>query len=251
MSEERPVIVTDVDGVLLSWQSGLPFFAQKYNLPLEHILSMIQDDKFLSPGKLFDCDEALGARLIEKYNSSDFIRYLSAYMDALKMINTLKKRFDFVAITALGDTIDARLNRQFNLNALFPGAFQELLICDHNASKEELFLKARLKYGPRIQYYVDDLAKHVDAAQKILGCPVYWMPRGHRDEEPTVPHTKVEDWNNLVAIELKIEEAKRINKNPHELYWVNGFLRPKEDFMPKRWTASTPSKLKAFYNTGE
>lgn len=57
---ERPVIATDVDGVLLSWQSGLPYFAQKYNLPLEHILEMIQDDKFIKPGTLFGCDDSLG-----------------------------------------------------------------------------------------------------------------------------------------------------------------------------------------------
>lgn len=40
----KPVILTDIDGVCLSWQSGLPYFAQKYNLPLEHILKMIQDE---------------------------------------------------------------------------------------------------------------------------------------------------------------------------------------------------------------
>lgn len=40
----KPTILTDIDGVCLSWQSGLPYFAQKYNLPLEHILKMIQDE---------------------------------------------------------------------------------------------------------------------------------------------------------------------------------------------------------------
>ncbi|UJD20413.1 hypothetical protein T47t1_200 [Escherichia phage T4] len=79
----KPTILTDIDGVCLSWQSGLPYFAQKYNLPLEHILKMIQDEKFISPGKLFNCDEELGVKLIEKYNRSDFIRYLSPYKDAL------------------------------------------------------------------------------------------------------------------------------------------------------------------------
>src|SRR5699024_6026179 len=102
-----------------------------------------QDERFLSPGELFNCDNELGARLTEKYNQSDFIRYLSPYMDALKHINKLKKDFDFVAVTALGDSIDALLNRQFNLNALFPGAFKEILMCGHSESKEDLFIRAK------------------------------------------------------------------------------------------------------------
>lgn len=196
----KPVILTDVDGVCLSWQSGLPYFAQKYNLPLEHILKMIQDERFISPGELFNCDEQLGQRLIEKYNVSDFIRYLAPYMDALKHINKLKEQYDFVAVTALGDSIDALLNRQFNLNALFPGAFQEILMCGHSESKEQLFLRAKAKYGDRIKFYVDDLAHHCDTATKILYVPVYWLARGERDFTPKLA-VKVTSWDDIVRIE--------------------------------------------------
>lgn len=206
---ERPVIATDVDGVLLSWQSGLPYFAQKYNLPLEHILEMIQDDKFIKPGKLFGCDEHLGEQLINKYNSSDFIRYLAPYMDALRNINKLKKAYDFVAVTALGDSIDARLNRQFNLNALFPGAFQDIQMCAHNESKEIILTKVRLKYGSRVKFFVDDLPHHCQAAKRILDVPVYWMVRGERDGFAD-DCTKVTDWDDIVAIETR---SQNLSKN--------------------------------------
>ena len=197
----KPVILTDIDGVCLSWQSGLPYFAQKYNLPLEHILNMIQDERFLSPGELFNCDNELGARLIEKYNQSDFIRYLSPYMDALKHINKLKKDFDFVAVTALGDSIDALLNRQFNLNALFPGAFKEILMCGHSESKEDLFIRAKNTYGKRIKFYVDDLAHHCDAASNVLmDIQVYWLARGERDFKPNLA-VKVNSWDDIAALE--------------------------------------------------
>ncbi|CAH1615540.1 hypothetical protein UGJNECP4_00214 [Escherichia phage UGJNEcP4] len=197
----KPVILTDIDGVCLSWQSGLPYFAQKYNLPLEHILNMIQDERFLSPGELFNCDNELGARLIEKYNQSDFIRYLSPYMDALKHINKLKKDFDFVAVTALGDSIDALLNRQFNLNALFPGAFKEILMCGHSESKEDLFIRAKNTYGKHIKFYVDDLAHHCDAASNVLmDIQVYWLARGERDFKPNLA-VKVNSWDDIAAIE--------------------------------------------------
>jgi hypothetical protein len=195
----KPVILTDIDGVCISWQSGLPYFAQKYNLPLQHILNMIQDERFISPGELFNCDEELGKRLIEKYNVSDFIRYLSPYMDALKYINILKEEYDFVAVTALGDSIDALLNRQFNLNALFPGAFQEILMCGHTESKEQLFTRAKNTYGERIKFYVDDLAHHCDTAAKVLDVPVFWLARGERDVLPELA-IKVSDWDQIYRI---------------------------------------------------
>lgn len=190
----KPTILTDIDGVCLSWQSGLPYFAQKYNLPLEHILKMIQDEKFISPGKLFNTDDNLGKQLIEKYNRSDFIRYLAPYSDALRVINKLKEDYNFVAVTALGDSIDARLNRQFNLNALFPGAFSEVMMCGHDSSKEQLFELAKTKYN--VICYVDDLAHHCDHAAEILNVPIYWLARGERDVIPRTAQ-RVHTWDDI------------------------------------------------------
>lgn len=210
-NEKKKVILTDIDDVVVAWSSGLPYFAQKYNLPLDHILEMIQEEKFISPAELFNCDAQLGAQLIEKYNQSDFIRYLAPYIDALKVINKLKSKFDFVAITALGGSIDARLNRQFNLNALFPDAFKEILICEHNESKEVLLQRAKDTYGDDIQYFVDDLAKHIDSAERVFGNSIrlYWMTRGVRDEKPVKPgYVQVKDWNELLLKEKNYDERE-------------------------------------------
>lgn len=182
--KKKKIIATDVDGVLLSWQSGLPYFAQKYNLPLDHILEMIVDDRFITPKDLFGTeDEVFAKQLLDKYNSSDFIRYLAPYADALKSINRMKDRYDFVAITALGDSVDARLNRQFNLNALFPGAFKEIYMCSHNASKKELFERVKEKYGDDLVCYVDDLPNHMNTAAEVFpdSVDMFWMLRGERD----------------------------------------------------------------------
>lgn len=206
----KPTILTDIDGVCLSWQSGLPYFAQKYNLPLEHILKMIQDEKFISPGKLFNTDDELGKQLIEKYNSSDFIRYLAPYTDALRVINKLKTDYNFVAVTALGDSIDARLNRQFNLNALFPNAFSEIMMCGHDSSKEELFKKAKDKYN--VICYVDDLAHHCNHAAEILDVPIYWLARGERNEIPLTAQ-RVHTWDD---IEPRLPPITKENENRHE-----------------------------------
>lgn len=251
---QKPVIATDVDGVLLSWQSGLPYFAQKYNLPLEHILDMIQDDKFIKPGVLFGCDDALGEQLINKYNCSDFIRYLAPYMDALRQINKLKKVYDFVAVTALGDSIDARLNRQFNLNALFPGAFQDIQMCAHNESKEMILTKVRLKYGSRVKFYVDDLAHHCEAAKRILDVPVYWMIRGERVGSAE-GCSQVKDWDEIVTIEKnrqdKAIDSEIVKFYADDLKQRTGLWRYEFPFnpgaKPNKYTTVTNDTLKAYY----
>ncbi len=195
--EELPVILTDIDGVAIQWQSGLPYFAQKYNLPLEHILNVIIEDKFIPPAEIFDCHKDLADKLIKKYNSSDFIRYLAPYTDSLAVINKLKTKYRFVAVTALGTDVDSLLNRKFNLQALFPGAFEDIFVCGHDESKSVLFRKAKQKYGSDIVAYIDDMPHHVESAYEELDCPIFWMPRGPRDSAPDCQHRKIKDWNDF------------------------------------------------------
>lgn len=197
----RPIIATDVDGILVKWQSGLPYFAQKYNLELDHILDVIIADKFVSVDKIFNCDEELAHELIKKYNESDFIRYLAPYDDALEVINRLKNEYRFIAISALGNSIDSLLNRKFNLNSLFPGAFEDIFICSHNEPKTKLFEKAKAKYGDQIIAFVDDVPSHIESAEQVFSDNVkkFWMPRSSQLEAPygALEYTEVNNWFHL------------------------------------------------------
>lgn len=274
----KKVILTDIDGVSIQWQSGLAYFAHKYGIKTDVIIEMISDEKFRTADKIFQTDEATGKQLIEKYNNSDFIRYLAAYKDALKVINELKKDYDFIAITALGNSIDAKLNRQFNLNALFPGAFQEILMCGHTESKDALLVQAKEKYGSRIVCYIDDLPSHCEAALKVFkgtNVDVFFMPRGERTEKTSAYFVK--DWTevqymiskrpsgigNLTTIQDSILEkiqdpeqaktrkewedaiwesirkAQEANKNKP---WVQTPLRPFVPFTPEPYINSGPDK---------
>lgn len=189
MNLEKPVIATDVDGILVKWQSGLPYFAQKYNLKTESILELITEDKFVKASQLFQCDEELANKLMEKYNNSDFIRYLSGYSDAIFTVNRLAKDYDFVCVTALGTEVDAYLNRRFNLNALFPGVFDDIRMCNHNESKQGLLHEVALDYGDRVVAYIDDLPHHIDTADNVfsgkgIDAKSIWMPRNTVTEQP-------------------------------------------------------------------
>lgn len=252
--KQKKIIITDVDGILVKWQSGLAYFAQKYQLPVENILKLMVADKFIPPAEIFDCDEEFAIRLLMKYNNSDFIRYLAPYSDALKVVNEVKVEYDFVAVTALGNSVDAHLNRQFNLNALFPGAFKDIMVCDYNESKDALLQKARDKYGSKIIAFVDDLGGHIDSAVNVLGdlpdFNAYWLPRGERTE-PEQKHVFVNSWEEIIK-KIHDKEASSamhmilnaVNKNSfNDLLLEEAFRRR----MPGKYIAPSPSVFEATY----
>lgn len=179
----KPVILIDVDGVLIQWQSNLPFFAAEHNIPTDRILNMVVDEKFRSMSELFGCDAELANKLMLKYNSSKWIRGLKAYDDALIAINRMKQKYDFVAITALGKSADCCLNRIANLNILFPSAFIDVMTVDFNESKIPRYLDAKMKYKDRIVCFIDDLAKNLEDCRSVIpDIKLFHMLRGPRDK---------------------------------------------------------------------
>lgn len=197
---KRPVILTDIDGVLVKWQSGLPFFAAKHNMPTDMILEMIVDEKFRNMSEIFGCSDEFAIKLMSEYNNSSFIRYLSGYDDALVIVNELKQKYDFVGITALGNTPTAALNRIANLNTLFPSAFKDLMVVDYNESKTHRYLEAKRKYGDRIVCFIDDLAHNLNDCHDVMShVPLMHIIRGPR-ETPNVDVTPVKTWYDIKEI---------------------------------------------------
>lgn len=191
----KPVIVTDVDGIVLRWASGLPFFLAEYNRDTKSAIECNIDDNFRTASELFGYDEETSKKLLVQYNNSKFIKYLQPYTDALNVINELSKDFDFVAITALGTNDTAMLNRIFNLNAFFGGGtFKEVRCVDYNESKINEYLYVKKKYGNDAVCFIDDLAKNLEDCHDVFQeLPLLHMPRGER-ETPKCKHTFVKDW---------------------------------------------------------
>lgn len=211
--KQKEVVATDVDGILVRWQSGLPYFLAKYNIPTKAVLDLLVNDRFMDPEELFGCNEKLAKILMNKYNNSDFIRYLSGYTDAIKVVNELKERYDLVAITALGTTDEALMNRMFNLNALFPGAFKDVMCVNYGESKIPHYLSAKIKYGDRLVCFIDDLAHNLEDAHAVMSeLPLIWMPRNEYNATPKCPHTRVEDWNDVNDL-LARNRVKKINSS--------------------------------------
>lgn len=193
----RPVVFIDVDGVCVKWQSGLPYYLSQKNIDSSKALEMMLSEEFLSPEQLIGMDYNISSLFIRDYNKSDFIKYLAPYDDALKMINEMKHHWDFVALTALGTETETLMNRAFNLNALFPGAFKDIFACGIGAKKDEIISKAAEKYNDRVVMFIDDVAINIDSSAKVIpSIPRYHIVRGSRNE----PKSECFTFKNLSEI---------------------------------------------------
>lgn len=189
---KRPVVLTDIDGCCVKWQSGLPYYMGKHNIPTTVALDSLLHERFLSAEELFGMSEDVAFTFLKDYNRSKFIKYLSPYDDALKMINEMKEHWDFVAVTALGTEKETVMNRVFNLNTLFPGAFKDILVCGAGESKDDILRKAKNKHD-NIIMFIDDLDKNIDSACRVMpNVPRYHLNRGFR-HTPTHSCFEVKD----------------------------------------------------------
>lgn len=179
----RPVVLIDVDGVCVKWQSGLPYYLSQKNIDPTKAIEMNVSEEFLSPEEIVGMDYAVAGMFIRDYNKSKFIKYLSPYNDALVVINEMKKHWDFVALTALGTDQNTIMNRAFNLNALFPGAFKDIFVCEIGEKKDTIIEKALEKYNERIVMFIDDVSMNIDSAAKVMPTvPRYQILRGKRSK---------------------------------------------------------------------
>lgn len=178
---QKPVIITDIDGVAIKWQSGLPYFCAKNGLNTDGALASNMSENYISPAEIFGVNSSIASKLMYQYNTSKFIRYLQPYQDALEFINKHKEDYNFVAITALAADDHAIMNRLFNLNSLFPGAFVDVMSCNFGESKTKLFERAKSKYSD-IVCFIDDLAHNLEDAHQVFGdtVPLYHLKRGAR-----------------------------------------------------------------------
>ena len=159
----KKVIITDVDGVILKWQSMLPFFAQEKGIDLSEILKCQYTEEFIHTKDLFKCTPERARKLKREYHNSNWIRHLTAYNDALDVLNSLNKdEYKVIAVTALDNTETALENRSYNLNVLFPGVFSEIHLTDNDKTGAftEIIVNQSRK-GNEIVAYVDDLPDHI------------------------------------------------------------------------------------------
>lgn len=155
----KPVILCDIDGVVLDWMSRFPYFMEKKGYATEQAIRMYASGEYRSFEELFGVDTETALALATEYQESSFMGYLSPYKDALLAVNSLKHKYNFIGVTAVLDSPITKKLRMKNLEFWYPGAFTDLHCVGLGASKFEILSK----FDPTI--FIDDSPSHILEAQ--------------------------------------------------------------------------------------
>lgn len=155
----KPVILCDIDGVVLDWMSRFPYFMEKKGYPTEQAIRMYASGEYRTFEELFGVDSETALALATEYQESKYMGFLSPYKDALLAVNSLKHKYDFIGVTAVLDSPITHQLRKQNLEFWYPGAFTELHCVGLNKSKFEILSK----FDPTV--FIDDSPSHILEAQ--------------------------------------------------------------------------------------
>jgi len=162
MDTNKPVLILDVDGVLLKWESNLPFFALDHGIKIKGVLKNYSRATHISFNELFGIKNTpIAQQLMTKYNTSAYGRHLSAFDDAIESVYKLKKKYKLVILTSFGDTIEHYTNRCKNLQAFYPDLFAEIICISYDKPKSTMLKDISITHG-KIAGFVDDQLHNVD-----------------------------------------------------------------------------------------
>lgn len=177
----KPVVVVDVDGVLLNWQSHLIPFCMKNGLDTKKAEMIIDTEAFLNPFGDECCEKA--QRMIRKYNASDYMEILDPYSDAYHFFrNNSCKDFDFILCTAMSEKEEDINKRIKNIKNTFGDIFKTIFYCDTMSDKVELYKEIKDTFGVPVAF-IDDKPSNLDDAHEVWGDGVKYIHvvRGMRD----------------------------------------------------------------------
>lgn len=177
----KPIIVTDVDGVLLKWQHYAHNFCEFKGMNTNIARLLESRELFLNPFTNPDGSECV--KSIVEYNHQPFMEHLPAYADARSFTEWLGHDFNFIAVTAMSENPEALERRRKNLDARFgSGKFIDVFGVGIRDSKAKVFHKLNQKYGDRLVGYVDDCAHHlIDARAFMPSAKLFHLVRDVRD----------------------------------------------------------------------
>lgn len=170
MNLTKPVLILDVDGVLLSWMANLPLFCRSVGLSTKVALQAYSSPVHYDARDLFGTSDLSQAiRLIEQYNTSRYGRYLPAYADAVPVIPRLAEKYTIVCLSAFGSSTEAWLNRRGNLEAFFPECISDLVLVGPGESKKaKLAELLRVYEQAGVVAFVDDQDNYIEQAKDVV-----------------------------------------------------------------------------------
>lgn len=200
----KPVIVMDVDGVLLNWGSRFKEYCDIVGVDVSHIAERLQTTELFSLSKELGLKQEETLKLINGYAEHKLGSQMTAPCEAVRFVNRHKADFDFIAVSGFHNSEKALSNRKKNLLEVFGDVFVEVhcvgIDCiprGETPISNKGYVFTHLHEQNRIAAYIDDDARNIMDAYYNLGLD--------RDEiYHLCTHKRVVDIDNILAISYTV-----------------------------------------------
>ncbi len=127
----KKIILTDVDGVLLNWNSGFHNFMEFYSIEEKE-----SEKNRYSLHKRYGSSRPFMNKMVAEFNASERNERLEPLADAVEYVDKLSKDgYVFYAITNVGSDPQTTMRRTKNLNDVFGDVFKSIICLDIGESK--------------------------------------------------------------------------------------------------------------------
>lgn len=184
-------IATDCDGVLLDWWAGFDPW-----MSLKHGMHMKNPDETLWTNERYGVSREEITKYITQFNGSVEISRLPTYKDSLLGVEELVRRgYNFVVITALGNDSMSHILREMNLKQQFGDVFSEVHCLGIGDSKKETLSRVNDQYD--VVAWLEDTPSHASTGVE-LGVNSYLFDAPYNRSDSPEGVTRVPDWAGLI-----------------------------------------------------
>lgn len=159
MDNNKKIILTDADGVLLQWGKMFSIFMKEkgyVEIPnMEHEYQLWKRYENVTAKEVY--------ALVEEMNTSEYVSRLEPLPGAVENVRKLAKLgYKFIVITAISETPQAAIYRAQNLDNVFGTDIfsHEEMVCVKTGSSKDSALK---QYAGSGLFWIEDHFKHAEA----------------------------------------------------------------------------------------
>ncbi|CAL9959883.1 unknown function [Vibrio phage D479] len=172
---EKPTLIFDVDGVLIQWESQLPFFCAKNGIDPTNVLKHFTCPVHSTPNKLLGIrDHKMASDMLQRYNI-EHGKYMTAFTDAVESIHKLARDYNLIALTKFGNTTEHWTIRKFNLETFFPRCFKELITIEYTESKVPYVHE--IMGRENVVGFIDDQLENINEIRDNCGVETVFLNR--------------------------------------------------------------------------
>lgn len=205
----KPVIITDVDSVLLDWVGGFADFLKSKGICTEHIKQHLGTTLFIPTYKITQIDcENTNKLLVKEFSKSNFLKNLEAFQkDSIQHIKELSVDFDFAALTCISKNKKIKRDRTLNLQNIYGDIFIDVICIGYGQSKEPHLISLKEKHN--VFGFIDDRMKHIEESISAGIKPILFSRGVDNVTCPNNSFTNMTCWSEikeLMQTELSIRE---------------------------------------------